>query len=172
MDAQDPEALDAYLPVRAYYRLLDRCQYSRIYHKKREQFFDFVDNVTKFIAIVSGATAFSRIAGDLPVMSFFLLLTSSASLIVGYAKRARVHADLAKAFNELEAEVVEAGILLTEAQAQKLNGKLVRCELNEPRTLGVLVQISQNEVLQATDRPTHPIPRWKRALAHFWDFDV
>ncbi len=92
---------------------------------------------------------------------------------MGYAQKARAHADLAKAFIALEAQIVSKGVFDV-PQADLFEADVLRLEMNEPRSLGALVRICQNEIAAARGKvqDIQPVPGWKRWLAHVYDFDM
>ncbi len=159
--------------------LLSRCWISRIYHQKRERFFDMCDALTKAVSVIGGATTITKLAGPGQGVEFMqfvagaITVTSTASLVVGYAKKARTHADLAKAFADLESRIVAKGVF-DDAQADAYQAELVKIEIGEPRSLGALVRICQNELAYAQGHPemVKRVTWWQRTLAHFYDFDL
>ncbi|RKP43979.1 hypothetical protein [Trinickia fusca] len=157
------------------YAVLYRCWLSRIYHQKRERFFDVCDNVTKAVAVVGGAASIAEIAApnQFIVTAAAITVMSALSLVVGYAKKARSHADLAKAFTELEARVVAKGVF-DEQQVNAFEAEILRLEMNESRSLGALVRICQNEIAVARGnlQDVRPVSLWRRIWAHLYDFDM
>ncbi|KWE95260.1 hypothetical protein WL80_08755 [Burkholderia ubonensis] len=155
--------------------LLYRCLLSRIYHQKRERFFDMCDGLTKVVALVGGAASIARIASteQLSIFGAVITLSSALSLVVGYAKRARTHADLAKAFGDLEARIVAEGSLSNE-RINQCQAEMLRIEMGEPRTLGALVRICQNEIAAARGKhqDIRRVSLWQRLFAHLYDFDM
>ena len=157
------------------YALVYRCWLSRIYHLKRERFFDLCDSLTKTLALIAGAASIAKIFNpdQLLIFGVLITITSALSLVVGYAKKARCHADFAKTFIVTEAKIVEAGVLSRE-QVDALHAEVIRLEMNEPRTLGALVRICQNEIAVArgNKQDIRPVPFFKRLLAHFYDWEL
>ncbi len=157
------------------YHVLYRCWLSRIYHQKRERFFDACDSLTKAVAVIGGATSITQIFSpkQLVITAALITVSSTISLVVGYAKKARAHADLAKAFVALEAQIVSKGVF-DAPQADRFEADVLRLEMNEPRSLGALVRICQNEIATARGkvRDIQPVSWWRRLLAHVYDFDM
>ncbi|GAQ30435.1 hypothetical protein K6V18_06580 [Ralstonia insidiosa] len=157
------------------HELLCRCWISRIYHQKRERFFDMCDALTKAVSVIGGAAAITKLAGPdaMVVAAAAITITSTASLVLGYAKKARLHADLAKAFADLESRIVAKGVF-DSAQADAFQAEIVKAEVGEPRSLGALVRICQNELAYAQGHPemVRHVSLWQRLLAHFYDFDL
>ena len=157
------------------YELLYRCWFSRIYHQKRERFFDLCDSLTKTIALVAGAASIAKIFNpdQLLIFGVLITITSALSLVVGYAKKARNHADFARSFILAEAKIVDAGVL-SRGQVDALHAEIIRLEMNEPRTLGALVRICQNEIAVArgNKQDIRPVPFFKKLFAHFYDWEL
>ena len=157
--------------------LLERIALSVLYHQKRERFFDVWDKLTKGVAIVGGSAALARVAGDtgLTVAATLITVTSTAALVLGFADRSKRHAELARNFRSLEAEIAERGEReYTEKDLSRWEAKQRTIETSEPPALGVLVVLCQNELKIAAGHREMvvPIPWHKRLLAHYWDFSV
>lgn len=157
------------------HEFLCRCWISRIYHQKREQFFDMCDSLTKAVSILGGTVAITRLItpDQLMIVAAAITVTSTASLVFGYSKKARTHADLSKAFADLEARIVAKGVF-DDAQANAFQAELVKTEIGEPRALGALVRICQNEMAYAQGHESHvkKVSLWQRLFAHVYDFDM
>lgn len=98
---------------------------SRAYHQKRERFFDILDNATKAFSVL-GATAIMPkvvVAEWQPYIAAGVAITSTLSLVLGYAKRSRAHADLAKTFVDIESRIVAKGAF-DEAQAHVFEAEI------------------------------------------------
>jgi hypothetical protein len=155
--------------------ILFRCRVSRVYHQKRERFYDILDSVTKAVALVGGAASIARIAKpeQLVIVGAIITLTSTLSLVIGYSKKSRSHSDLAKSFIDLECKVIAAGIF-NHVQACIFESETIRLEMNESRSLGALVRICSNEIFVAEGKANQVrrISAWQRLWAHFYDFDL
>lgn len=158
-------------------RSLYACRVSRVYHKKRERFFDYCDGVTKVVALIGGAGSIARATsaspGWLVGIGVAVTVTSSLSLVIGYAKKSRTHADLAKSFIELELKILTAGVADHESVIA-FQVATTGLEMNEPRSLGALVRICQNEVLAAEGKKDQmkKVSPFQRVFAHLYDFDL
>jgi hypothetical protein len=157
------------------YNLLYRSWISRIYHQKRERFFDICDSLTKAVAVGGGAASVAKVLtpSQLVIVAAIITFASTVSLVVGYSKKARSHADLAKAFIEIEGKIVAKGVF-DDDQANAFEADILRLEMNESRSLGALVRICQNEVAMARGK-TNDVQRvsfWRRVFAHLYDFDM
>src|SRR5260364_266658 len=64
------------------------------------------------------------------IMAALITASATLSLAVGYPKKARAHADLAKAFMALEAQMVGQGVL-DMTQAARFEAEILRIEMNE-----------------------------------------
>lgn len=157
--------------------LLERIAIAVLYHQKRERFFEVWDKSTKGIAIAGGSAALAKVAGDsgLVVVASLITVTSTAALVFGFSDRSKRHAELARNFRTLEAEIVEAGERdFSEKDLSRWEAKQRMIETSEPPALGVLVVVCQNELAIAAghrDRVV-PIPWYKRIFAHYWDFST
>jgi len=131
-------------------RSIYACRVSRVYHKKQERLFEYCDGVTKVVALVGDAGSIARATAASPAwlvsIGVMVTITSRLSLVVGYAKKFRIHADLAKSFIELGLKILTAGVVNQET-AIAFQAAATGLEMNEPRSPGALVRICQNGVL-------------------------
>jgi len=161
------------------HRVLRRVEISVCYHRKRERFFEFLDRGVKAIAIIGSSIAFAdllRVVGGglaLKICAATVAVTTTISLVFGFAERARQHSEIARAFLELEAQIVARGERSFDENDLDLWEARVRTlEASEPAALNALVVVCQNEIaIAAGNIPTH-IPWYQRLLAHFWSFSV
>lgn len=91
--------------------------------------------------------------------------------LCGLRGKARLHTDLAKAFVELQSRIVAADVF-DEQQAAAFEAEALRIEVDEPRTLGALVRLSQNEVNMSRGQPVVPVTFVQRLFAQLYDFDL
>ena len=123
------------------------------YHNRRTRFFDQFSKATKFIAALSGTAAFASFMSAAPTWLSFCLLgvvtvSSTLDLIVGSARSARLHSDLARRFFTLEKEII--GIAdPTPDHVTAITAKRLDIEAEEPPPLKVLDCICHNELLRA-----------------------
>ena len=144
------------------------------YHTRRRRFFDNMYRWKTWLALVFGGAAFVSLAaqmhGDLPLlMTALVSVVSALDLVIGSTTRARLHADLARRFVELEREIAlmkdPAEEALRTWTAQRLT-----IEADEPPILRVLDILCHNELLLAMDYPRRRlcvVPWHKRVLAPF-----
>lgn len=157
--------------------LIERIAISVLYHQKRERFFEAWDKLTKGVAIIGGSAALARIAGDtgLAIAAALITVTSTAGLVLGFADRSKRHAELARNFRTLEAEIVEYGERdYKEKDLSRWDAKVRLIETSEPPALGLLVVLCQNEIAIAAGHKKNVVlvPWYKRVFAHYWDFSV
>jgi len=157
--------------------LLYRVELSVLYHRKRERLFDTVDRTAKVLALVAASAALTRLTGDgrgYMGAAALVAATSAVSLVFSLSERARRHAELAKSFAELGADLTGKGELrFTDDDLDRMDAKIRLLEAAEPATLGALVQLCQNQIATAQNQPDLVVPiSWlRRMFAHIWDFD-
>lgn len=156
--------------------LLWRVRLSALYHLKRERFLDGVDKSSKFVSAIGGAAAFAQFK-ESPELGMWITgliaITSTLSLVYGFSAKARKHAELARDFKRLEAEITAAGEPLTAAQISSFDAKFLLIESGEPATLGALVTACHNELARAEGSDEHITPlHWFESIFKNWiDFD-
>ena len=156
--------------------LLWRVRLSALYHLKRERFLDGVDKAAKLVSALGGAAAFSQVknTGDLGFwITGFITVVATLSLVYGPSAKARKHAELARDFKRLEAEVVGTGRSDTEAQICKFEAQYLSLESSEPAALGALVTLCHNELCEAygVRNQITRLPWWQSLLRNYFDFD-
>lgn len=154
--------------------LLYRVELSAIYHRKREGFFDFWERAITAIAIIGGSAAFASIGGPAVVKwaAATIAVSSTISLVFGFAARARTHSGLAQRFLELEARMVGRGERdFTEADLNEWDSSIKTFETQEPPRLNSLVRACQNELATARGQyeHIHPIGLWRRLTMHLFE---
>lgn len=153
-----------------------RLMMSSMYHQKRERFLDGVDRFAKFLSAIGGAAAFARINADPELSMWFagaIALISTLSLTYGPAAKARRHAELARDYKRLEAQLVECGESYDLIKLSQFEAELLRLEASEPASLGALVTQCHNELSVAFDHSAKvtPLPWWQRPFKNVFDFD-
>src|SRR5260363_163411 len=93
--------------------LFYRCWLSRLYHQKRERFFDVCDRLTQAVAMTGGMTFIASACSPEHWVIMAALLTASATLspAVSCPKKGRAHADLDKECRDREARRGGQGVL-------------------------------------------------------------
>lgn len=156
--------------------LLWNIRISALYHLKRERFIDGADKASKAISALGGAAAFSQIKsnGDWGLwITGFITLVSTLTLVYSTSAKARKHAELARDFRRLEADVLAVGDDITGAQIARFDSVRVSLEASEPASLGALVTQCHNELCESfglIDQIT-PIPWPHRLFKNVVDID-
>lgn len=160
---------------RRHNKLLFAVRRSIRYHARRRMFFERWHLVTSAVAVVFGSgTMMAVLTGmdKIVTASAALVVTVFAAidLVVGYARRARLHEDLGSRFIELEKRLISEKLnadMLSAAETDRLD-----IENSEPPIKRVLDSICHNDMLRSMgyDRGTFlrikPYQRW---LAQFFD---
>lgn len=154
---------------------LYRVELSVLYHQKRERFFELCDKWAKAIAVIGGSAVMGKVAGgeSLVWIAGAITLTSTLSLVFGFSDRSKRHAELARNFRQLEAEMVAVGESeLGEPVLCRWEEKPRQLESHEPPALGGLVVLCQNELAAAASQPERIVPLtwWQRRFVQFFDF--
>jgi hypothetical protein len=153
--------------------ILYRIELSVCYHRKRERFFDSLDKFAKAIAVIGGSAAFANLGGDdwLPWIAATVTITSTLSLVIGFAEKSRRHSELANRFGMLASSVVAKGDRgYVEDNLNEWEARTREIEASEPPTLGTLVQICEAELYTARGQPYELPSLGKRLLGHFVGF--
>jgi hypothetical protein len=155
--------------------VLYRAELSGLYHRKRERFFALLDRGSKALALIAGTAAFSSLldsAKEKALAGLAVAIATLPGLVFSWADKARMHAELAQKFIQLQAEIVSTGERdFTEEQLSAWQGKLRLLEANEPPTLSGLVRLCQNQLAMAAGQADRVFPlTWKeRCFAHLFD---
>jgi hypothetical protein len=156
--------------------LLWRVRLSNLYHQKRERFLDGVDRGAKAISALGAAAAFTQVrsATDLGLwITGFITVISTLSLVYGPSSKARRHAELARDFKRLEADIIAIGSSLSLPDLSKFEAKFLVLEASEPAALGALVTQCHNELAVAYGKPDEvtKLPWIQRCFKNWFDFD-
>lgn len=156
--------------------LLWRIRLSSLYHQKRERFLDGLDRACKAATAIAGGAAFAQLR-DNPDFGMWvtggIAIVSTLSLVYGFSGKARKHAQLARDFKRLEAEIVAESTSLSEEKLARFESRLVSLGASEPPALGALVTHCHNELATSighTDQVTK-LPRHQWLLMNWFDFD-
>lgn len=137
------------------HELLFNTRRSRRYHMWRVKFFRRLNNARMALFLVTSSIAFSVVMGAMnlqkwgPLVTAIVALLALAEVVVRAGAKETQHHNLARAFVELEAEVVGHGERLTELDLDRLRTKYLKIELDEPPVLKSLNKICYNEELHA-----------------------
>ena len=162
--------------TKQFHALLFGVRRSIRYHNRRTRFFDRLHTVSTFISALAGtATVASALgqAGREWIISAALLVTvfSVLDLVVGSARLARLHSDLARRFFELE-KAINVVPIPTEEDLIRLTNERLDIEKDEPPPLKNLDSICHNELLRAMGYdPSEEVQiEWyQRLFANFLD---
>lgn len=127
------------------------------YHVRRRMFFDRINLAASAASVIFGSAAMAAMLGGLGqewVMAAAGMVTilSAINLVVGSSRMARLHADLARKFIELEKQIISAG---DAAVGSILVFKTARLDIEaeEPPVLRVLDTLCHNELMCAMGYP-------------------
>lgn len=156
--------------------LLWSVRLSALYHLKRERFLDGMDKTAKAVSAIGGAAAFSQLKDHATFGLWvvgFITLVSTLSLVYGPSAKARRHAELARDYKRLEAEIILVGTVISEAQIAKYDSQRVCLEASEPASLGALTTQCHNELCEAIGDKSQitPIPFWHWFFKNWFDID-
>jgi hypothetical protein len=122
------------------------------YHNRRRRFFDGFDKFAKVLSVIGGSAAVAAVVGSVHwaaiALSTVVAITSAISLVVGPAQGARLHAELAKRFAQLEHGIVRS----KNPDAGRLNefvAERLLIEADEPPVMRVLDTLCHNELCEA-----------------------
>ena len=123
------------------------------YHHRRRRFFEHLHKFSTALSALSGsATIVSILAQALPAFSItfaaIVAISSALDLVFGFSTSARLHADLARRFIELEKSFVKNDLLTKEVLAD-FGTRRLEIEADEPPPSIVLNSICHNELLRA-----------------------
>lgn len=151
-----------------------RSELSALYHLKRERFFELVDKLTKAGAVIGGSAALYKFhdAGTPAWITFAITVCSAFSLVFSFSERSKRHAELAKSYRELLAEIARVSeYCVTDELATIWTSKVRELEVKEPPPLTALTIMCQNEIAIAHGRKEDVIelPPIVRLMSHFFD---
>ncbi|MBF0436748.1 MAG: hypothetical protein HQL77_15435 [Magnetococcales bacterium] len=147
------------------------------YHNRRRMFFDRWRVTTSAISVVFGSAAIVSISGmsNTRIATFsavIVTLFSAVDLVVGTAKAARDHADLARRFISLEQEINNSPAIDQESLIRLTNTRL-DIEKDEPPVLRVLDTLCHNEMLRSMGFGKEKFIKvglFQRIFSQFFDF--
>ncbi len=154
-----------------------RLRLSIRYHQRRTRFFDLWDKWIKVLVVLAGTSAFATLtieAADASIakwISAVIAVMGILSLVFAFSEKARTHANLARRYSELEAELA-AMRTPRKGNLVDIDRRIRLIEADEPPTLGALVVLCQNEIAlqEGHDGQITPLRWYHRILAHFVDF--
>jgi len=165
-----------YNTMKELHKLLFGIRRSIRYHTRRRLFFDRLHKLSTFLSALAGTATVASVLAKLPppwIIAFAVAVAifSVIDLVVGTAQAARLHHDLARQFIALEKDLIS----LQEPSQEDINrltGRRLDIEQNEPPPLKVLDSICHNELLRAMDYPKKDFVKiywYQRILSQFFD---
>lgn len=150
---------------------------SALYHGKRERFLDICARLCQAGTALMATAAFANVASGGSFQSWTSLLAAFLSiipLVFGFSQRAKDHAQLAADHRRLLAEILTAGVRLSESDFLRFRGRAAQIAASEKTPLGALVVQCQNELAVAKDQGESVvhIGHWTRIWMHFYNFDT
>jgi hypothetical protein len=125
------------------------------YHRYREGFFDRAEKLAKTLALFGGAAVFANAATPTITQGLGLLVAcaSAFSLVYRWQELARRHAELAREYTILEADIHRVGEDDYADHLDDWKARIARIEADEPPAKKRLVRICQNEIAFAHQHP-------------------
>jgi hypothetical protein len=163
--ASETKAYETYFRIRVSVR----------YHQRRARWFESWDLWVKGLSVMLGTAAVAALWKDhedaAAWAAAIITAATTLSLVFGFSTKSRQHADLARKYLDLEAELVST----VEPDLQflhNLDGRIRLIEGEEPPPLGALVTLCQNELVRQDGQEDYivPLPLHHRLLAHLFDF--
>jgi hypothetical protein len=151
------------------------------YHVRRRQFFDRFKFFTGFFSVISGGGTVVSVLSSTPTSSKTVLIVifgslvgilSAIDLVVGCSNASREHHDLARAFSDLEKDMVSAEANPTREHLIGFSNRRIEIEKNERPKLGILDAQCHNELVRAyghEDGQAVKIMWYQGVFAHFID---
>jgi hypothetical protein len=148
------------------------------YHQRRRQYFDRLRKLIHILTVFSGVGTVTTLvgkSGEITTLIFasVVSLLSIIDLVIGTAEAARLHADLARRFVELERKMALVGDSPTEQQVREFTAERLTIEIEEPPILKVLDCMCHNELLKALGYGQEynvKLTFWQKKLAPFFDW--
>ena len=146
------------------------------YHVRRRMFFDRLNLSASALSVIFGSAAMAAIIGKLgsewvAAAAGIVTVISTINLVVGSARMARLHSDLARKFIDLEKKIVAQGAA-AESSVRDFQAARLDVEAEEPPVLRVLDTLCHNELMRAMGYPPAQMIRvawYQRLLAQFMD---
>ncbi len=125
------------------------------YHARRRAFFEKLENATRVIVAISGASAFSALMGDYALLSKIatglVTVFALADIVLGFGRRAREQDTLYRHFSEMAADIAKIEHP-TVTQISELKARRLRLEADEPNIIDALERKCWND--EAASRGT------------------
>ena len=171
----DPSVPTGY--SKAHWDLLFAVRRSIRYHRRRERWLDGAHNLGALTAAVFGSATIAALLADITealatVAAAVTAIAGASELVFGFAKKARLHSELARDFIGLEQDLVRAGVDLSEPGLRDFVARRLDIESREPPALRVLDAMCHDELVTALgiEAQQRSDPRWyQRWLANIVD---
>lgn len=164
------------------YGLLFDIRRSVRYHDRRKAFYEQLHHLTSLMTILmAGSVLFDlakdgETAGWMIALSVVAALLAAVDMVLGYSRRATLHADLRRRFADLEIAMLMGAPSHEEWQTHLRTRLLI--EKDEPAIYKVLDLLCRNELLVAQgfngkDNPEQfaKVSWWQRLTCQFWRWD-
>jgi hypothetical protein len=142
------------------------------YHLKRERFLDGIDRFAQVVGILGGATAFAGLVNWSQIAGAVVASVSAITLCYSPALKARRHAELARDYFKLLAEIARTGLPMTDERRSHFNAEMSLLQSQEPAALRCLVRQVENELHEAFGLEVKmPLRWWQRLFMNAIDLD-
>jgi hypothetical protein len=143
-------------------------------HHRRRRFFDNLYRSKTALTLLAGSATMGTILASMPqalqsIAAALVIVIPTLKLVLGATTKARLHADLARRFLDLERAMTLAKDP-TDDDLRLWTAQRLLIEAEEPPILRVLDILCHNALLLALDYPRAElcdVPWWKRWLAPF-----
>jgi hypothetical protein len=124
------------------------------YHARRRRFFEKLDNITKFLVVVTSASAFIAILGDkssiTTALTAVVTILALADITFGFGRRSRMYQDFYRQFSEL-AMAIALVLDPSRKDVAELQARRLKIEADEPPQIYALERWCWNEEAEARD---------------------
>lgn len=155
------------------YALLFDVRRSIRYHDRRRAFFERMHRVTSALTIILAGGVIFELAGTgspalwLQAIGAVAAVLAALDMVVGYAAKANLHADLRVRFVDLEIAMLSGG--LEEETWQKYLRTRLEIERDEPPVYRALDLLCHNEVCKAEGvRANATVSSFQRMTSHLF----
>ena len=150
------------------------------YHRHRERFFERVHHLAALTTAIAGAATVATLVADLAPSWTWLRIAaasltaagSATELVLGAARGAREHSQLAARFIGIEKELRRARPGLNAEALEELQSQRLQLEAAGPPVYRVLEAICHNELITALGRnraELRTVTTWQRQWRHLLD---
>ncbi len=166
--------------AREYRDLLFNVRRSARYHSHRQRHYDGLNQFVLFLALILSSASIAAFATEVGQMwgtwvqllpSALVTVSAGLNLVVGAARKARLHADFVREYTNLERRLVAPDGKTPEAVAG-VTDSMLEIESSEPPILRVLDTICYNELQRAMGydwKDQIPVGPFQRLCSRFFD---